>query len=65
MDGFIFNWDYDNQQWERGVYEVDNDFNSNVDDNITKIKGVKVALKNLDKSSNLNDEFLNEVPYLY
>ena len=59
MDGPIFNWDYDNQQWERYVLEVSED------NNISKIKGWTVVLKNLDNSSNLNDEFLNEVPYLY
>ena len=68
LDGFIQKWDYDNQQWKRcSTYEFDNDFNycySNVGNNISKIKGIKVALKNLDNSSNLNDEFLNEVPYL-
>ena len=55
LDGYIKNWDYDNQQWKRHVLEVSED------NNISKIKGYKVVLKNLDNSSNLNDEFLNEV----
>ena len=62
LDGYIEKWDYDNQQWKREVYEFDNDFNYSYN---SKIKGIKVALKNLDNSSNLNEEFLNEVPYLY
>ena len=41
----------------RHVDEIDNDS----DNNISKIKGNIVVLKNLDNSSNLNDEFLNEV----
>ena len=57
LDGYIQNWDYDNQQWNRRVDEIDNDS----DNNISKIKGYTVVLKNLDNSSNLNDEFLNEV----
>ena len=66
LDGYIENWDYDNQQWKRFTYEVDNDFNYCINDSgISKIKGRKVVLKNLDNSSNLNEEFLNEVPHLY
>ena len=59
LDGSINYWNYNNQKWNRDVDKIDND------NNISKIKVYKVVLKNLDNSSNLNDEFLNEVPYLY
>src|SRR5579864_5421815 len=34
LDGWIENWDYDNQQWKRKrITYINNDFNSNVDNN--------------------------------
>ena len=63
LDGRIKYWDYDNQQWERRIYEyVNSDNNSDAD--FSNIKGYEIAIKSLDNSSNINDEFLNEVRYL-
>ena len=60
LDGPIEAWDYENSQWQRLTEEID--IGSDEDDNnISKIKGHEVVLKSLDNSSNLNDEFLNEV----
>ena len=50
LDGSIQNWDYDNKQWSRYL------FNS---------EGDEVVIKSLNNSSNINEEFLNEVRYLY
>ena len=50
LDGEILDWDYDKKQWKR--YPYDN-------------KGYSVVIKSLNNSSNINDEFLNEVSYLY
>ena len=60
LDGRIEEWDYENSQWKRYTYEIDIDSDED-DNNISKIKGYPVVLKSLDNSSNLNDEFLNEV----
>ena len=51
LDGHIDLWDYDNKQWIRWI--------SN------SIKGYSVVIKSLNNSSNINEEFLNEVRYLY
>src|ERR1041385_5759626 len=50
LDGCITRWDYDNKQWSRYL------FNS---------EGDEVVIKSLNNSSNINEEFLNEVRYLY
>ena len=50
LDGPIQEWNYDNQQWERQIeYNIDSE------------NGYEVVIKSLNKSSNMNDEFLNEV----
>ena len=53
LDGYIDEWDYDNKQWDRLIYDIDS------------IKGYPVVIKSLNNSSNINEEFLNEVRYLY
>ena len=60
LDGPIDKWDYGNSRWKRWAYGIDIDSDED-DNNISKIKGYEVVLKSLDNSSNLNDEFLNEV----
>ena len=49
-DGWIYGWDYNNKQWERYTYDSE---------------GYPVVIKSLNNSSNINEEFLNEVRYLY
>ena len=56
LDGYIENWDYDNKQWNRGIYVIDD---------TDSIKVFEVVIKSLNNSSNINEEFLNEVRYLY
>ena len=56
LDGWIENWDYNNKQWNRFIYDIDDS---------ESIKGHSVAIKSLNNSSNINEEFLNEVRYLY
>ena len=51
LDGYIQWWDYDNKQWNRWISD--------------SIKGCEVVIKSLNNSSNINEEFLNEVRYLY
>ena len=51
LDGCIGGWDYDNKQWNRYTYPIN--------------KGCEVVIKSLNNSSNINEEFLNEVRYLY
>ena len=69
LDGWIRRWDYEKQDWEREVYY---EFDEQVykDANNLEIKnplendekyGYSVALKNLNNSSNINEDFLNEV----
>jgi len=53
LDGPIDSWNFDKQQWNRWTYEINDDM------------GYEVVLKSLNDSSDLNDEFLNEVCYLY
>ena len=50
LDGWIYDWDYDKKQWNRYPYDS---------------KGYSVVIKSLNNSSNINEEFLNEVRYLY
>ena len=59
LDGYIRNWDYDKKQWDRFIYNIDSDDSDN------KIKACEVVIKSLNNSSNINEEFLNEVRYLY
>jgi len=56
LDGWITDWDYDNKQWSRHIYDIDD---------TDSIKGYSVVIKSLNNSSNINEEFLNEVRYLY
>src|SRR5437764_15453571 len=51
LDGYIENWDYDKKQWNRWISD--------------SIKGWEVVIKSLNNSSNISEEFLNEVRYLY
>ena len=55
LDGYIDKWDYDKDQWNRII----------TFDTIYEIYGREVVIKSLNNSSNINDEFLNEVRYLY
>jgi len=55
LDGDIERWDYDKKQWSRWIYDI----------GINSIKGREVVIKSLNNSSNINEEFLNEVRYLY
>ena len=58
LDGWIDGWDYDKKQWDRNTLNIDID-------GINSIKGREVVIKSLNNSSNINEEFLNEVRYLY
>src|SRR5436190_24119423 len=55
LDGRITEWDYDKKQWGRRIYDIDD---------TDSIKGCSVVIKSLNNSSNINEEFLNEVRYL-
>ena len=48
-------WDYKKQQWGSFVTGISGKGEDN------NVKGWESVLKSLDNSSNLNDEFLNEV----
>ena len=56
LGSHILSWDYDNKQWNRFIYDIDDS---------VSIKGYSVVIKSLNNSSNINEEFLNEVRYLY
>ena len=56
LDGWIIYWDNDNKRWNRFIYDIDD---------TDSIKGYSVVIKSLNNSSNINEEFLNEVRYLY
>ena len=56
LDGCILSWDYDNKQWNRLIYDTED---------TDSIKGWEIVIKSLNNSSNINEEFLNEVRYLY
>ena len=68
LDGPIYKWDYEKKDWERYVYKLDEqDYK---DANNPKIKNPlksdekycsRVVLKSLNDSSNINEDFLNEV----
>ena len=70
LDGYIYRWDNENKQWKRSsalfgnkVYEnaKNKDIKSPLDEN--EAYGYHVVLKSLNNSSNINEEFLNEVNY--
>ena len=50
LNACITNWDYDKKQWIRYTYSS---------------SGHPVVIKNLNNLSNINEEFFNEVRYLY
>ena len=52
LDGCIGKWDYNKNQRIRYTEDIDG------------IDGYSVVIKSLNNSSNINDEFLNEVRYL-
>src|SRR2546421_13078205 len=52
LDGYIENWD--NGKWGRYIRNINSDE-----------EGYSVVIKSLNNSSNINEEFLNEVRYLY
>jgi hypothetical protein len=65
LDGPIDYWDYEKQDWNRVTYKIDVQ-NYNVND--PKIKNplksndvYPIVLKSLNDSSNINEDFLNEV----
>jgi hypothetical protein len=58
LDGRIEKWNHNENGWTRDKYEC-------YDDNGSKLKGNEVAIKNLDNSSNVNDDFLNEVNWFF
>jgi hypothetical protein len=58
LDGRIKRWDHDKNGWIREKSEC-------YDDKGSEIKGYEVAIKNPVNSSNVNDEFLNEVNWLF
>ena len=54
LDGLTDNWNYDARQWNRRLQNVH-----------FSTRDYEVVIKNLNNSSNINEEFLNEVRYLY
>ena len=65
LDGLINNWDYEKQDWKRIVDKQDYK-NVNIPENKNPLKsnekyGYMVALKSLNDSSNINEDFLSEV----
>jgi len=68
LDGLITNWDYEKQNWKREVFKCDEQHYK--DANNPQIKNPlksnekyrhPVVLKSLNDSSNINEDFLNEV----
>lgn len=57
LDGWIMSWDCEKQYWKR--FQADFKFKHPLI--CSEYCGYKVALKSLNNSSNINDEFLNEV----
>ena len=72
LDGLITNWDYEKQDWKHLIGKLDEqDYK---DANIPEIKnplksnekyGCPIALKSLNDSSNINEDFLREVSSYY
>jgi len=72
LDGYIFCWDYKVKKWKRTFISLSNEDYKNakkqtvispLDEN--EKNGKHVVLKCLESSSNLDEEFLNEVNYFY
>ena len=53
-DGFIYDWDSENNQWERSKYNGSGNY-----------ENYPVALKCLHNSQDITVEFLNEVRYFF
>src|SRR5436853_7935908 len=67
LDGFILHWDYEKHNWKRSTYKIGE---VHYDIANPKIKnpledsekyGHPIVLKRLNDSSNINENFLNEV----
>jgi len=72
LDGNIWYWDSEKQQWKRhSELIVHEDYENAKQENIesplneNEKYGTNVVLKSLNNSSNINDDFLNEVNKLY
>lgn len=72
LDGYIKQWDSENKQWMRFFYELEEEgYESAKQENIksplnkNEENGLFVVVKSLNNSSNISDEFLNEVNNLY
>jgi len=72
LDRAIRKWDSEKQQWERYFYELeDKDYENAKQENIkspinkNEKDGQHIVLKSLNNSSNINEDFLNEVNNLY
>ena len=65
LDGHIDHWSDSKQNWERDNYYSDYDAEKQKDIksplNENEKRGLRVALKSLNNSSNINEDFLNEV----
>ena len=68
LDGCIDDWISEKQHWKRYLDELkDEDYESSKQENIksplneNEKNGWHVVLKSLNNSSNINDDFLNEV----
>ena len=72
LDGYIESWDNENKQWKRYSTSLENEDHENAKNENIKSplnendqRGFHVVLKSLNNSANINEEFLNEVNYLY
>src|SRR6266498_826876 len=72
LDGQINAWDNENKKWDRYLKSLyDEDYEDAKNENIksplneNETDGLHVVLKSLNDSSNINEEFLNEVNYSY
>ncbi|CAB5356996.1 unnamed protein product [Rhizophagus irregularis] len=55
LDGLIEQWDYEKQDWKRSMYKDEN-YHCNSEN-----YGFLVAIKSLNDSANITEDFLNEV----
>jgi hypothetical protein len=71
LDGHIEHWDYEKQDWKRNTYKIDKqDYNVNDPKIKNPLKSDEkyvypVVIKSLNDSSNINEDFLNEVSNLF
>ena len=72
LDRPIYKWDYEKQDWEHFKNELDEqDYKDAINPKIknplqsNEKYGYKVVLKSLNESSNINENFLNEVSSYY